>query len=329
MAERRYESSVVDLTDANRCLKTIQIGNANCVVDLKLMSGGLRNSNFLLTLSNRCKLVLRVYEGENANISVAKEASIANLLICKSICTAKYYGYEFDQSLGKWFALIEYIEGNTLANVIKRADESSLNRLFFQTGELLAKIHQCQFKYNGFFAGDLSIDQPIDDPIESFEHYVFSCLSNPLVNQRIGQERVKRLKKLIKDRHQELQRLTEHSRLSHMDFGPENILVDLHTKKVLAIIDWEFAASMSPLYDIGHMLRPYEQFTSYHQSFLQGYSTTGIHIDCHQQQLARILDLVNHLSRLAEVLMRPKLFADSLACIDDLIYRSGEVHSGK
>lgn len=324
MAERRYESSVVDLTDANRCLKTIQIGNANCVVDLKLMSGGLRNSNFLLTLSNRCKLVLRVYEGENANISVAKEASIANLLICKSIYTAKYYGYEFDQSLDKWFALIEYIEGNTLANVIKRADESTLNRLFFQTGELLAKIHQCQFKYNGFFAGDLSIDQPIDDPIESFEHYVFSCLSNPLVNQRIGQERVKRLKSLIKDRCSELQRLTEHSRLSHMDFGPENILVDLHTEKVLAIIDWEFAASMSPLYDIGHMLRPHEQFSSYHQSFLRGYSTAGIHIDCHQQQLAKTLDLVNHLSRLAEAQMRPKLFAESLACIDDLIYRSGK-----
>ena len=324
MNERRYESSFVDLNDANRCLKAIQIGDVNSVVDLKLMSGGLRNSNFLLTLSNGCKLVLRVYEGEDANISVAKEASIANLLICNSICTAKYYGYDFDQSLGKWFALIEYIEGNTLAKVIKRADESTLNRLFFQAGELLAKIHQCQFKYNGFFAGDLSIDQPINDPIESFEHYVFSCLLNPLVSQRIGQERFKRLKTLIKNRCHELQRLTEHSRLSHMDFGPENILVDLSTQKVLAIIDWEFAASMSPLYDIGHMLRPYEQFTSYHQSFLRGYSTTGTHVDCHQQRLARTLDLVNHLSRLSEVQVRPRLFAESLACIDDLIYRSGK-----
>ena len=324
VAERRYESSPVDLTDANRCLKAIQIDNPNHVVDLKLMSGGLRNSNFLLILSDGCKLVLRVYEGENTNISVAKEASIANLLICKSICTAKYYSYGFDQSLGKWFALVEYIEGNTLANVIKRADESTLNRLFFQTGELLAKIHQCQFEHNGFFSGNLSIDQPIDDPIESFEYYVFSCLLNPLLSQRIGQERVKRLKTLIKDRCHELKRLTEHSCLSHMDFGPENILVDLHTKKVIAIIDWEFAASMSPLYDIGHMLRPNEQFTSYHQSFLHGYSTTGTYIECHQQQLAKILDLVNHLSRLVEVQVRPKLFADSLACIDDLIYSSGK-----
>ena len=322
MTERRYESSLVDLTDANRCLKVIQVDDANQVVDLKLMSGGLRNSNFLLTLSNGRKLVLRVYEGEDANIRVAKEASIADLLICNSISTAKYYSYEFDLSLGKWFALVEYIEGNTLANVIKRADESTLNRLFFQAGEILTKIHQCQFKYNGFFAGDLSVDQPIDDPIESFELYVFSCLLNPLVSQRIGQERIKRLMMLIKDQRGELKKLTEHCCLSHMDFGPENILVDLSTQKVLAIIDWEFAASMSPLYDIGHMLRPYEQFTAYHQSFLCGYSTTGTQVDCHQQQLAKTLDLVNHLSRLAEVKVRPKLFADSLACIDDLIYRS-------
>ena len=262
VTERRYETSLVDLTDANRCLEAMQVGDANRVVDLKLMSGGLRNSNFLLTLSNGRKLVLRVYEGEDANIRVAKEASIADLLICNSICTAKYYGYEFAQSLDKWFALVEHIQGNTLAKVIKLADESTLNSLFFQVGELLAKIHQCQFKYNGFFAGDLSIDQPIDDPVESFELYVFSCLLNPLVSQRIGQERVKLLMTLIKNRHSELQMLTEHCHLSHMDFGPENILVDLSTKKVLAIIDWEFAASMSPLYDIGHMLRPSERSAS-------------------------------------------------------------------
>ena len=77
MTERRYESSLVDLTDANRYLKVIQVDDANQVVDLKLMSGGLRNSNFLLTLANERKLVLRVYEGENANITVGKEASIS------------------------------------------------------------------------------------------------------------------------------------------------------------------------------------------------------------------------------------------------------------
>ncbi|WP_161952716.1 phosphotransferase family protein [Actinoplanes sp. TFC3] len=90
--------------------------------------------------------------------------------------------------------------------------------------------------------------------------------------------------------------------LVHADFNPKNLLVrhDDGRWVVAAVLDWEFAFSSAPLFDVGNMLgdpRP----AAFTDGFLTGFRDAGGALPTNWHQLSRALDLYS----LADLPTRP------------------------
>lgn len=93
----------------------------------------------------------------------------------------------------------------------------------------------------------------------------------------------------------QLSRLDEEAFLVHGDFGNRNLLVRKMRGRwrVVAVLDWEFAISSSPLADTGHFLR-YEQplHPSAEPHFSRGCLQAGGRLPENWRRLAQLVDLV-------------------------------------
>jgi aminoglycoside phosphotransferase (APT) family kinase protein len=86
---------------------------------------------------------------------------------------------------------------------------------------------------------------------------------------------------------------------------------------VVAVLDWEFAFSGPPLFDVGNMLRD-PRPPAFAEAFVAGYRDAGGELPPGWRRLARALDLFS----LADFLTRPpdhRYFARSVARIRELI----------
>jgi hypothetical protein len=88
--------------------------------------------------------------------------------------------------------------------------------------------------------------------------------------------------------------------LVHSDFNPKNILVADGT--VTAVLDWEFAFSGSPLFDVGNMLRFVGDYPpAFENGFVNGFAGNGGHLPPGWRRISAALDLF----ALADLLTRP------------------------
>jgi aminoglycoside phosphotransferase (APT) family kinase protein len=82
--------------------------------------------------------------------------------------------------------------------------------------------------------------------------------------------------------------------LVHCDFGNRNILVNCVSGrwKVVAVLDWEFALSGSPLLDVGHFLRYETADTSLREPyFSRAFVESGGVLPPDWRRLSQVLDL--------------------------------------
>ena len=70
--------------------------------------------------------------------------------------------------------------------------------------------------------------------------------------------------------------------------------------RVVAVLDWEYAFSSSPLYDVGNMLR-FPRPPGFEEAFLAGFRDNGGELPPDWRRLSRALDLYS----LADFLTRP------------------------
>lgn len=316
---RRYQVTPLTIERATSWLNQCAAFSDAVVSSLEFMSGGQRNSLYRVSLANATDVVIRLYEGDKSGEVANKEAAIAQLLQRNNIASVQYYDVAQDTELERWYAIVQWVDAQSLADAVAHQPADVCAMAFAQAGAVLANIHAIDFAHSGFFDGQLGINAPIEQPAGAFKAYVFGLLANPLVAERLGWQRVEGLQQRLIESGPSLDALSVHNRLSHMDFGPENILVDKTTGQIVAVIDWEFGASLSPLYDIGHMLRPSSVGVD-QQAFIAGYNehhkeTLGEA----QIALAALLDVVNHLDNLGQAKERPDIFAKSLCCIDALL----------
>jgi Ser/Thr protein kinase RdoA (MazF antagonist) len=88
--------------------------------------------------------------------------------------------------------------------------------------------------------------------------------------------------------------------LVHADFNPKNILV--RESSVAAVLDWEFAFSSTPLFDVGNMLRFAERYPpAYLDGFHTGFVAGGGVLPADWERISAGLDLF----ALADFLTRP------------------------
>ncbi|TAL66430.1 MAG: hypothetical protein EPN84_00325 [Legionella sp.] len=120
------------------------------------------------------------------------------------------------------------------------------------------------------------------------------------------------------------------SHLVHADFDPANILVDKIADEwtITGVLDWEFAFSGSPLWDIANMLRYAHQMPSaFAASFIQGLSTQFVLPQDWEMTiyLLNLMSLLDCLTRSTKT-TKPKQCADIITLIN---YFEEKINGGR
>ncbi|MFZ0634002.1 MAG: phosphotransferase [Candidatus Acidiferrales bacterium] len=263
------------------------------VLDIQPLRDGLRNANFKLQLdSPPDPIVLRIYE-HDASIC-QKEVDLLNL-VARSVPVPEIIHAE---SRGTDdippFALLHFVEGISFRDLTRAGDADAIAQAARSAGETLAAIGRTTFSISGWLALGPAVGTPLLDGADPVPRFVDLCLAAANLQRRMPADLRKRTHASIWSHSPNLGSLDDDACLVHGDFGKRNLLVRNVEGKctVVAVLDWEFAVSGSPLADLGHFLR-YERISRplVEPHFSNGYLFAAGKLPQNWRQLARLVDL--------------------------------------
>lgn len=265
------------------------------LIAYELISGGCANLNIKIQLE-KSPFLLRVYLRDKD--SAYKEQKLGNLLkqsnsrtnvISLPIPRIYYIG-----EVGEYrFAVIEFISGITLRDLLLSDIEYNLNTIMREIGTILSKISSYEFPQSGFFDNELNVITHFSS--ENFLIFVKDSLKHKTILSVLTPKTTAMILPLF-EKYAPLLAQTEEKHLVHGDFDPANILVhDVDgTWQVSAILDWEFAFSGSVLWDVANMLRyAHKMPTEFQDAFLNGLATGGIILPKNWQIVVHLLNLLS------------------------------------
>ncbi|HJK86154.1 MAG TPA: aminoglycoside phosphotransferase family protein [Candidatus Megaira endosymbiont of Nemacystus decipiens] len=264
------------------------------IKSVSIIPGGCANINVLAKLNiSDTPVILRVYLRDKE--SVYREQKISSLLHKKLPVPEFYHVGEYD---GYTFAIIEYLPGQTLRDLLLKGKSPDISDIMFKVGKLLGEIANIKFPSSGFFNKNLEVEKSSGS--EGFMNFCFECLENNKVKATLPQEQRDQIKSIFRVYKNLLPDDTE-SNLVHADFDPANILVtEVNGQiEISGILDWEFAFSGSSLCDVAGMLRYAHQMPNeYQDSFLKGLRGSGYALPSSWQITVNLLNIVSLLDSL-------------------------------
>lgn len=228
---------------------------------ISLLAQGCANLNYKVLFSDdSVPYLLRIYLRDKA--AALKEQKISEL-IKKDIPVPQFY--EVHDHLGYRFAVMKFMPGITLRDLLLSDKSYDLADIMHSTGLLLGKI--AAYTYPG-------------EPSEqlSYVDYAEQCFTTSIVHKELDSKLIERIKRYLSD-YAEFFPNDSEQHLVHADFDPANILVGKIDKQwqVTAVLDWEFAFSGSILCDVANMLRYAHQMPeTFTQSFIAGIYDSGV-----------------------------------------------------
>lgn len=169
----------------------------------------------------------------------------------------------YGKEAGEYYLLRNIIVGKSMSEEIK--ESNNLEDLFFEVGEILAKIHSIEFDTKGLLNSEIKVEQ-----YNIFSQEEFDGFLDILINKGIiSKEDNNLLRNIDVDYYYNKKPYV----LCHCDYAPCNIIVN--NKKVAAIIDFEFASACPFMDDLaGFDLFTYlDGYSKYIESFYNGYSS--------------------------------------------------------
>lgn len=263
----------------------------NDIKSVSIIPGGCANINVLTELNvSDTPTILRVYLRDKESVYIEQKTS---LLLHKKLPVSEFYHIgEYD---GYTFAIIEYLPGQTLRDLLLKSKNPDINDIMFKVGMILGKITNIKFPSGGFFNKNLEIEKGITP--EGLVSFCFECLENNKVKAELPQQQRYQIKNIFRVYKNLLPDETE-SNLVHADFDPANILVtEVNGQiEVSGILDWEFSFSGSTLCDVANMLRYAHQMPSeYQDAFLNGLRGSGYTLPSAWQITVNLLNIVSML----------------------------------
>lgn len=252
-----------------------------------LISGGCANLNFKIQFENESNLyILRVYLRDKE--AVHKEQSLYKLLKDTVPVPQIYFVGSIDNYQ---FAIVEFINGITLRDLLLGNETYDLDTIMYGTGKILAKIAMIEFPKAGFFDKDLNI---ISEHVQDdYLNFVKESLKNQIILEQLGPDLIAKINFCL----QKYEFPSKNERhLVHADFDPANILVDKidGNWKITAILDWEFSFSGSMLCDVANMLR-YKHLMppEFEESFIKGLKAGGVVLPKNWREFIHMLNLLS------------------------------------
>ncbi len=279
----------VDL-DIETATKLIAPYTQDQVDELVLLSEGCANTNYKIIFKNNPPVVIRIYMRDAT--ALAKELEI-HKLVSDKIPVPKHLYVNGKCNLYTYpYAIIEWVDGKLMREVILTKDEKSISECVFEAGIYLNGLRQITFPQGGFFQEKLSI-RPFSEE-ENYLPFVMNLLKDDIVKKSLGSNLLKQVYDLVNSHSSILPNETE-CNLTHADYDPANILVKKRNGqwKISAVLDWEFAFAGTYLMDIGMMLRYSHKLPSCYEShFIAGIQKSGFQLPKNWKKQEKLLDLI-------------------------------------
>jgi aminoglycoside phosphotransferase (APT) family kinase protein len=284
------------------------------VLGVEQLRGGLRNSNYRLTLSGTPSCaVLRLYTADPE--ACAREAGVLAAVAGRVPAPRIWHS---EPAADPPFALLEWLEGEAMDELLFEADAATAVELAAGCGAALAAIHEIRFPAPGFLGPDLRVLRPMP----AWAPTVLSVLDGP-AGERLGPELADRVRRSVESNTLLVEPVWSEAVLVHGDFKPPNLLAGSPAgpdefspggegglgrpagaarPRLTGILDWEFACAGSRLLDFATFLRDEgTKPAGYGDAFAAAYVAAGGIIPADWRRLMRVIDVINLLQMLAWV----------------------------
>ena len=297
-------------------------GAVGRVASLRPLAGGYSNDNALVVTEAGERYVLRRYRGHNA---CAVEAALARRLTGVVPVAEVVAADPSGERAGEPVLVCRFMPGTLVGDLLPGLAPAPASALGRAAGTALAAIGSVTFDRPGFFDAALVPGPPGLEPTGGLGEFVERCLGTGNAGAALSDAEQDGLRDLARRWEPGLASLHGSRQLVHADFNPKNLLASLVAGqwRISAVLDWEFAFSSSPLYDVGNMLR-HERPAGFVNGFLAGYAENGGYLPPDWRQHSRALDLFS----LADLLTRPadhRYFRKSVATIRRLLGEGDQV----
>jgi aminoglycoside phosphotransferase (APT) family kinase protein len=274
------------------------------VSSFEALTGGLCNTNLKVDFeSDEEPVVLRLHQRRPA--ACQKEVELLRL-VRKTVPVPEVFYAEPEAIDGaRPFALLEYVPGITFQTLKRTQNVAAIEQASYSAGKTLAAIGQYEFPKPGRIVDGLQVGAPYVEGPEPIRQFVDMCLASDVFQRRTGPVLARRLHEFILWWTLRLPKLDQ-SCLVHSDYGSRNILVRevRRTWSVVAVLDWEFAFSGSPLLDVGNFLRYEPRARPLREPhFSRGFIECGGKLPENWWHVARVIDL----TALCDLLTRDEL----------------------
>jgi fructokinase len=288
------------------------------------LAGGYSNANIMLVCDSGEQYVLRRYLNHN---TCAVEAALAERLTgivpVADVIAADPNG----SAAGQPVMLSRFMPGALVSTMLPELQPGEAAALGRSIGAVLAAIGAVTFPRPGFFDGPDLIPGPDGmEPTADLPGFVDRCLRTGNAHHALAPAEQDALRQHAARVAPALHTLRGVHQLVHSDFNPKNLLAARYNGNwnVTAVLDWEFAFSGSPLFDIGNMLRfPSELPPAFAEDFITGYTEAGGHLPGNWRELSQAADLF----ALAEFLTHPPehlFFGKAVNLIRELLKDDGQ-----
>ena len=265
------------------------------VSSITVLSGGLANTNLRLDFEeHHPAVVLRLYQRDPAQ--AAKERSIHALAARHGLPMPRlWFGADDNPVTGSPYAVVDWVDGQMLDSAATTLHGQQAHVLGVSVGAALARIHSVTFATSGFFDGALAVATPIDVGGAGLRAFLRRCLVDCPGGDRLGADLTRALLAFVDAEAGLLDTWTGPPCLTHADFGGTNILVRQAAEGwvLAAVLDWEFAFSGSPFFDLGNLLRPpLGDVPGFADAVAGGYRAAGAILPPRWRDMAALSDLI-------------------------------------
>ena len=284
------------------------------LVEAAPVGEGLVNSVYRLTLRRPHAIyALRVHAGDT--VSFQRElhllASLENALPVPRVLLADGSRSRFTHA----YVVYPWIEGISLNHCRRASAPEVLLALAGRLGELLARVA----------ASDVP---PARDHARSIAHRLEVAdrlLQSGHARVWLGDAMADALRTRLVDESSRLPLLDHATDLVHGDLGGRNVLVRQRADgawTISGLLDWECAATGSPLWDVGSLFRYHRRYsTEFRDRFAGGYRAAGGELPDDWWLVARLLDATRLIGILEEDRELPSVFAECRELIEDLTFQ--------
>ncbi len=248
---------------------------------------GRGNSNYILTLTDNTKFVLRLMK--NRSFWYTEQEVLKLVKDFLPVATIEQKG----KTNSYFWLMLTYLEGFNMSEALAFCPEI----IFYETGRMLGLLHECLFEDYGKWTaeGFVKFEGPWITHLEA----LFDQEVRYLSERKIVSPQLLFKVRLLFEKYKVLAHFDERPTLIHRDFKPENILITRTTEswRITGVLDFEHAQVGEVVWDFARVFnRFFLPAPKSRISFLAGYSS------------ARCLPLFEESHHLCQLI-------DSLGCI--------------